>query len=205
MVAASIAQGLAVPAFSTIAAFHPQAALAIACGVPVRPNLRSLSVEFDSTAFLGQVLPTSFTEIISSYSIFGGADITIDPSNAFPGNPLKFLNDIGQVLESGILFEMEVRSRGDDYNPVPDPTPLQSVARLFSAAVGIWTMDNPDNVKARFTLQSFPNSAPASNAFPITVWVNFMFLVLGSEAQQFFCVPPGEARKRLRDEHGIAA
>jgi hypothetical protein len=204
MVASSIAQGLSVPSFTTIAAYHPQAALAIASGVPVRPSIRPLSVTFDSTAFVGQQKPASFAEIISSYSIFAGADITIDPSNAFEGNVLKYVNDQAQMeAETGITMTLEVRGLGSDYNPVPEPTPLQSVGRLFSAAVGIWTLDNPDNVKALFTLNTPPNAAPESTAFPITVWFNFGFLVLGEGAGNFMCMAPADARKMLREQFGI--
>jgi hypothetical protein len=203
MVASSLAQGLQAPDFRTLAAFHPQAALAIACGVPVRPNLRTLSVTFSTSADIGQVIPASFSEVVGSYSIFAGADITVDPTNAFPGNPLKYLNDVGQALVSGITFRLVARG-GDDYTPIPDETPLQSVPRLLSAAAGIWTLDNPDNVKAYFTLQAIPNAASEETALPMTVWLNLAFLMLGAAGREYLCVDAKTARCRLKEEHGFA-
>ncbi|HZU82018.1 MAG TPA: hypothetical protein VE987_03830, partial [Polyangiaceae bacterium] len=144
----------------------------------------------------------SFSEVIGSYSIFAGADITVDPTNAFPGNPLKYLNDVGQALVSGITFTLLTRG-SDDYTPIPDETPLQSVPRLLSAAVGVWTLDNPDNVKATFTLQTIPNAASEETALPMTVWLNFAFLMLGSGGREFLCLDAGTCRKRLKEEHGF--
>jgi hypothetical protein len=198
----SLAQGLSVPNLETIAQYHPQFALAILAGVPCRPDIRSLSVDFDSSAAIGNYEPASFSEIISSYSIFGGSDITIDPTSAFAGNPLKYLNDVGQALVSGITVTLLVKGRGADYSPVADETPLQSAPRLLSASVGVWNLDNPDNVKARFTLQSFPNGS-AGPSFPFTIWWNFAFWVLAAEGAHYMCLDPREARRRLRDEWGL--
>lgn len=200
----SIAQGLAVPPMGTLAAYHPQFALAILSGVPVRPDVRVLSVTFDSSAEVGNVRPASFAEIISSYSVFSGCDLTIDPTSAFPGNPLKFLNDVGQALVSGITFTLTVRGRGDDYSPISDETPLQSVPRLLSAAAGVWNLDNPDNVKARFTLAALPNGSPLPG-FPFTIWLNLAFLMLGSEGAKFMCLSAQDARVRLKTECGVCA
>jgi hypothetical protein len=189
--------GIVMPPFETLARFHPQFALAIDDGVPVRPDLRPLSVDFDSSAQIGNFEPASFSEIISSYSVFGGCDLTIDPTSAFAGNPLKYLNDVGQALVTGITFTLAVRARGDDYTPIIDETPLQSVCSLLGATAGMWNLDNPDNVKARFTLAAFPNGA-STPGFPITVWLTFVFLVLGSEGATYMCMSPKDARAELR-------
>lgn len=203
MVASTIAQGLTVPDFRVLAYYHPQAALAIACGVPLHPNLRTLSVTFDTSAAVGERLPASFSEVIGSYSIFAGCDLTIDPTQAFPGNPLKYLNDVGQALVSGVTFALEVRG-SEDYTPIPDEVPLQSVPRLLASSVGIWTLDNPDNVKANFTLQTLPNAASETTAFPMTVWLNFSFLMLsGQGSREFLCMRPELARAQLKTEHGF--
>jgi hypothetical protein len=191
----SVAQGLTVPHFETLAVFHPGFALAIVEGVPCRPQIRALSVEFDASAQVGAVQPASFSQVIGAYSVFSGVDITIDPTNAFPGNPVKYVNDAGMALVSGITVEFTVRG-ADDYTPIADPTPLQSVPRLLAAAAGVWSMDNPDNVKARFTLQAIPNSSP-DTAFPITVWMNLSFLVLAPEGCKYVCLDIHEARQKL--------
>lgn len=198
----TLAQGLAAFDFRTLAAYHPQAALAVACGVPLRPNVRNLSVQFSSSAAVGTRLPASFAEVIGTYSIFAGCDTTIDPTNAFPGNPLKYLNDTLQAYTSGITFTLECRGQ-DDYTPMPDEVPLQSVPRILSGAAGIWVLDNPDNVKATFTLQVLPNAAAGSTGFPITAWVNFMFLTMGSACRPFLEYDAPQARKILKDEHGF--
>jgi hypothetical protein len=199
----TVAQGIAMPSLETIAAFHPQAALAIACGVPVRPDIRTTSATFDSSAMVGQQIPSSFAEIISNYSIFAGCKMGIDPSQAFPGNPLKFLNDVGQMQETGVTVTIAARTRTSDYNPAIDDVPLQDVPPLLSAFVGLWTLDNPDNIFVRYTLQNLPNAAAGDTAFPITFWLNFAWIVLGADASQFFCLPPEECRRRLRCDHGI--
>jgi hypothetical protein len=202
MVASTQAQGLAVPDFGVLCAYHPQVALAIACGVPLHPNVRVLQVTFGTGAAVGDVLPASFSEVMGAYSIFAGADVTIDPTNAFPGNPLKYLNDVCQALCSGITFTLFCRGR-EDYTPIPDETPLQSVAKLLSSSVGIWTMDTPDNVKATFTLQSLPNAQAETTGFPLTAWVNLSFLMLGGGCREYLCLDPCEARRRLWQDHGI--
>lgn len=190
------AVGMPVP-FETLARFHPQFALAIDDGVPCRPNIRGLSADFDTTAQIGSFEPASFSEIISSYSVFAGVDITIDPTGLLPGNPLKYLSDVSQALESGITFTLTVRGRGDDYTPIVDETPLQSVPQVLAAAVGIWNMDNPDNVKARFTLAAFPLGSSSVGA-PFTVWMTFSFLVLGAEGARYMCMCAKDARDELR-------
>lgn len=198
----TLAQGLVAPDFRVLATYHPQAALAVACGVPLRPNVRNLAVTFASSSAVGTRLPVSFSEVIGTYSIFAGADVTIDPTNAFPGNPLKYLNDLFMALVSGITFTLECRG-SEDYTPMPDEVPLQSVARILSGAAGIWTMDTPDNVKATFALTALPNAATGTTGFPITVWVNFMFLSLGSPGRPYLALDAPTARKQLRDEFGI--
>lgn len=191
------AQGLVVPHFETLAMFHPGFALAIASGVPCRPDVRVLSQQFDSSAQVGNALPASFSEIMGAYSVFVGCDVTIDPTNAFPGNPVKYLNDALQAQVTGITFKFTTRG-SDDYTPIPDETPLQAVPRLLAAAAGIWSLDNPDNVKATFTMQSVPNGSPTPG-FPFTVWINFAFLRLAPEGTKYLCCPAPEARKRLCD------
>jgi hypothetical protein len=191
--------GITFPSIRTVAGYHPQFALAAYEGIPVRPDLRPLSVEFTSAATIGQVLPASFAEIISSYSVFGGAVLTIDPTSAFPGNILKGLSDTTQARVTGITFTLLVRGNGDDYSPVPEETPLQSVEELLNASAGIWSMDNPDNVKARFTLAALTQPT----ALPFTAWLTMGFLVLGSEGQRFMCLDACEARARLKDKHGV--
>jgi hypothetical protein len=183
--------GLSVPSLVTLAQYHPQVALAVAKGVPLRPNLRPLSVELQNSQ-LGQPVNASFQEIISVYSIFSGIKVTIDPTNNLAGNPLKYLADAAQPLTSQITLSLLVKSNdGTDYAPVPDDTPLQGLQDAFAPSIGIWRMVNPENVKARFILQS---QAEGDN---FTVWVIFTFLVLASSGQNFMGVAPDAARAEL--------
>jgi hypothetical protein len=183
--------GLSVPSLVTLAQYHPQVALAVAKGVPLRPNLRPLSVELQNSQ-LGQPVNASFQEIISVYSIFSGIKVTIDPTNNLVGNPLKYLADAAQPLTSQITLSLLVKSNdGTDYAPVPDDTPLQGLEDAFAPSIGIWRMVNPENVKARFILQS---QAEGDN---FTVWVIFTFLVLASSGQNFMGIAPDAARAEL--------
>jgi hypothetical protein len=183
-----------------LALWHPRFALAILEGVPARPNLRTVQAVFSSFA-LNQPMEASFDQEITGYSIFSGVDITLDPTSAFPGNILKGLSDVTQTMNTGITTDLMVRSRGDhDYSPIPVQTPLELVPSVLARSAGVWAMDNPDNVKMRFTLIETP---PGDG--PLTVWVQFSFLVLAdvNERDAFQCMPFHQARKLLRDRYGI--
>jgi hypothetical protein len=183
--------GVIVPSLETWAPYHPQVALAVANGIPLRPNLRPLSVELQNSQ-IGQPQPVSFGEVISQYSIFAGLGITIDPTNNLPGNPLKYISDGFEPLTSGITVSLLVKSNdGTDYAPIPDETPLQLLPSAFAPSIGIWRMVNPENVKAKFTLQSEQESDH------FTVWLNFTFLVLASSGADFFNRSPEAARREL--------
>jgi hypothetical protein len=185
--------GFTTPSLVTLAQYHPQVALAVARGVPLRPNLRPLSVELQNSQ-IGNPQPSSFSEVMSQYSIFSGLDLTIDPTNNLPGNPIKYIADAAQPDTSGITLTLLVKSNdGVDYSPIPDETPLQSCPRAFAPSVGIWRMVNPENLKAKFTLQT-----AFEGAGPITVWLTFTFLVLASSGEQFMRVSNDDARAQLR-------
>jgi hypothetical protein len=184
--------GFTTPSLVTLAQYHPQVALAVANGVPLRPNLRPLSVELQNSQ-LGNPQPASFQEVIGMYSIFAGVKITIDPTGNLAGNPMKYLADAAQPLTSGITVSMLVKSRdGVDYAPIPDETPLQAVPISFAPAVGIWRMVNPENIKVKFTLQS------VAEGDPFTVWMVFCFLVLASSGAPYLDMKPEDARAALR-------
>lgn len=181
--------------FDTLCAFHPAFALAILNGVAVRPNLRTIQVVFSSTA-TGQVLPASFDQQITAYSVFSGCDVSLDPTSAFAGNPLKSMSDTFQAMTSGITMQMLVRSKNEgDYSPIPTDTPLQMVPSILRKAAGIWFMESPDNVKAQFTLASVPPGG--AQAVPITVWVTLAFLVLGYNSENYLRLRPLDARAQL--------
>ncbi|MGH2998477.1 MAG: hypothetical protein ACRDNM_04175 [Gaiellaceae bacterium] len=187
-----ISAGASVPSLVTLAQYHPQVALAVLNGVPLRPNLRPLSQELQNSQ-IAQPQPASFSEVISQYSIFGGVHVTIDPTNNIIGNPLKYLSDAAQPLTSGITVNLLIKSRdGVDYAPIPDETPLQGLPAAFAPAVGIWRMVNPENVKLNFTVQT----AFAGDG-PITVWAIFTFWVLASVGEAFTRMGVDEARRRL--------
>ncbi len=178
--------------FATLAVYHPQVALAVLEGVPLRPNLRTLQVTFPNLA-AGEQEPASFDQQISRYSIFAGVSVTIDPTNAFVGSALKTMSDFFQAKVSGITMNMAIRSRGSDYAPVIDDIPLQMLEATLNPAAGTWHFDNPDNPKALFTIQTPPTDAP------FTVWVNFNLLVLGKQERgpEFLCMDRGEAQAKL--------
>lgn len=185
--------GIALPSLVTLAQYHPQVALAVAQGVPLRPNIRPVSVELQNSQ-IGQPQPASFSEVISQYSIFAGVKVTIDPTNNLAGNPLKYLADAAQPLTSGITVSMLVKSRdGVDYSPIPDETPLQDMPVAFAPSIGIWRMVNPENIKMSFTLQT------AAEGDNFTVWTIFTFLVLSSAADNmgFMSMSPDQARAQL--------
>ena len=179
------------PSLLFLAEYHPQVALAVANGVPLRPNLRPLSVELQNSQ-IGQPQRTSFSEVISQYSIFAGVDVTVDPTNDAPGNPVKYINDASQALVTGVTVSLLVKGAGgEDYSPVPDETPLQQLPVTLAPSIYLWRMINPENVKAQFIVQT-----PA-NATPFTVWLTFTFLVLASAGDVYMQIPADEARKQL--------
>lgn len=190
--------GVTIPSLVTLAQYHPQVALAVCKGVPLRPNLRPLSIELQNSQ-LGIPQPTSFSVVISQYSIFAGVTITIDPTNNLVGNPLKYLSDAAQPATSGITTSLLVKSNdGVDYSPIPDETPLQSLPQAFAPSIGIWRMVNPENLKMAFTLQV---EAPAT---PITVWTVFTFFVLSSGGDHFlYRMTEDQARQQLATQYGI--
>jgi hypothetical protein len=183
--------GYSVPSLETLAQYHPQFALAMAMGVPVRPNIRPLSVELQNSQ-VGQPQRSSFSTVISQYSVFAGLDVTIDPTNNLIGNPLKYIADAAQPLTSGITVSLLISAAsGVNYSPVPDETPLGILPRAFASSVGTWAMRNPENMKAGFTLQT------AAEGDNFTVWLVFTFLVLASEGDGYFNIPADQARARL--------
>lgn len=184
--------GFVIPSLQTLAEYHPQVALAVWSGVPLRPNLRPLSVELQNSQ-VGNPQRSSFDTVISQYSIFGGCAITIDPTNNLAANPLKYISDATQPATSGVTVTLLVKSNdGTDYSPIPDETPLQSVPTLFAPSIGSWRLVNPENVKAAFTLQT-PQSGDH-----FTVWLTFCFFVLASSGTNFFNISIEDARNRLR-------
>jgi hypothetical protein len=179
-----------------IAEWHPHFALAAAEGVPCRPNNRTLQAQFSSTA-AGVYVDANFQEQISIYSLFTGFEYTIDPSNAFAGSSQKGQSDFFSEQVSGILFNLAVRGGGDEYLPIRDNTPLQLCRRILNPSVGVWAMWNAQNVFGRFTIGTPPTGDS------ITVWAAFGFLVMGSEGAGYLCMKPQEARRILREKHGI--
>lgn len=181
---------------AALAEWHPQFALAAADGVPCRPNNRTLQAVFSSVA-VGQFIDANFQEQISIYSIFTGFEYTIDPSNAFAGSSQKGQSDFFSEQVSGLTFSLAVRGGGDEYLPIRDQTPLQLCRRILNPSVGVWAMWNAQNVFGRFTIAS----PPAGET--ITAWAAFGFLVMGSEGARYLCISRCEARKQLRERHGI--
>lgn len=181
---------LPLPPLEVVAKYFPNFALAMYEGVELRPNLRTLQANF-STTTVNTRLDASFDEQVSSFSLFGGAAIVIDPTSFIPGNPLKTTSDANQAIVSGIVMRMTVRGRGDDYSPVPTDTPLVLIPRVLNPTVGLWSWDNPDNVKATFTINGFVPAAP------FTVWVVFSFYQLASDGLRFMAMPRHCAREEL--------
>lgn len=181
---------LPLPPLEVLARYFPHFALAISEGVEVRPNLRTLKAVF-STTTLNTFVPASFDEFVSTFSLFGGVANVIDPTGAFNGNPLKTTSDANQEVVSGITLRLTVRGRGDDYSPVPTDTPLHLVSKTLNPTVGLWSWNNPDNVKATYTIQGFVPAAP------FTVWTVFAFYVLASEGMKYFSMPRRDAIARL--------
>jgi len=179
------------PSLRMLAEYHPQVALAVAMGANLRPNLRPLSVQL-TNAQVGQPQTVSFAEVISQYSIFAGVDVTVDPTNNEPGNPVKPIADAAQALVTGVTLTLLVKGAGGtDYTPIPEETPVQSLPDLLAPHIGVWRMVNPENVKARFILQS-----PADGT-PQTLWLVFGFYVPSSDADVYLSQAPDDARKKL--------
>jgi hypothetical protein len=182
--------------WETLCTFHPAFALAVLNGIGIRPSTRMVQAKFSSAA-LGTQVPASFDAIITTYSVFGGVDITIDPTNAFPGNPIKAQSDFFQTWgASGITLTLQARTKGDnDYNPLPSDTPLQMVPAMLNKVAGAWHMINPDNIKAQVTLASVPPGGVT--AVPFTVWLGFTFLTLGPGGENYLSIPAARARTML--------
>jgi hypothetical protein len=181
---------LPLPPLEVLGKYFPQFALALWHGVECRPNLRTLQANF-STTTVNTRLDASFDQQISSFSLFGGSGIVIDPTSFIPGSPLKTQSDDHQAAVSGIVARITVRGRGDDYSPVPTDTPLILVPRVLNPTVGLWAWDNPDNVKATFTINGFVPAAP------FTVWLVFSFYQLASDGLKFMSMPRHCAREEL--------
>jgi len=181
---------LPLPPLEVVAKYFPNFALALYHGVELRPNLRTLQANFATTT-VNTRLDASFDEQVSSFSLFGGAAVVVDPTSNINGNPLKSVSDANQAIVSGIVVRFTVRGRGDDYSPVPTDTPLILVPRVLNPTVGLWAWDNPDNVKATFTINGFVPAAP------FTVWLVFSFYQLASDGLKFMSMPRHCAREEL--------
>jgi|GEM_PF-2689088 len=187
--------GSALVTFETLCAFHPAFALAILNGCPVRPSERIVQAVFNSGA-TNNPIPASFDQMITSYSVFAGCDVSIDPTGAFNGSPFKAQSDAFLALgASGITVTILARTFGDqDYSPIPSDTPLQMIPSILRKAAGIWHLENPDNVKCQFTLSSTPQSASP----PFTVWLSFAFLCLSPAGANYLRLSAQEARAQLQ-------
>jgi hypothetical protein len=181
---------LPLPPLEVVAKYFPNFALALYHGVELRPNLRTLQANFASTT-VNTRLDASFDEQVSSFSLFGGAAVIIDPTSAFIGNPLKSTSDKNQADVSGLVMRFTVRGRGDDYSPVPNDTPVTLIPKILNPTVGLWSWDNPDNVKATFTINGYVPAAP------FTVWVVFGFYQLASDGLKYMSMPRHCARDEL--------
>jgi len=187
------ASGIVTPPMETIAAYHPYFALAALEGVPVRPNLRTVQAVFGAFN-LNQPVEESFDQQITGLSLFTGASYSLDPITAFVGNLFQYVSAEAEQAVTGITCDILVQARGEtNYAPIPTQTPLQLVPQVLGGAAGVWAMDLPDNVKVRFTLTAAPAGAP-----PLTVWLVFAFLVLGScrERDTIMCMD----RRKVREE-----
>ena len=186
--------GMTVPSLARIAEYHPQWALAAAMGSPVRPDVRVLSVNFPSAASIGQRFPSSFAEPVTKYAIFGGCELTVDPTAAFTGNILKGLNDVTMALVSAVTFTLETTDARGNYTPVFDDVPLQLIPKSLTPYVGMWALIGPAaNVKAAFVLQSLPNGG-----VPFTAWLTMSYMVLEGNCADYFRRDLTEVRKELR-------
>lgn len=178
--------------FETLCAYHPAFALAILCGVKPRPSMRVVQATFSSAA-LNVPVEANFDQQITSVSVFTGCDVSIDPTSAFAGNPLKTTSDFFQAAgASGVRVQLLARTRDDnDYTPITSQVPLQMVPSILRKVAGIWSMTLPDNLKATFLLGAAPP------AVPLTVWITFAFLVLGPLGENYLRLDPLTARAQL--------
>jgi hypothetical protein len=184
--------GVQIPSLETLASYHPQVALAVWNGFSLRPNLRPVSVQLQNSQ-LRNPQPISFSEVMSVYSIFSSVSVTIDPTGNLNGNPIKYISDMDQPDTSGITVNMLIKSNdGVDWAPIPDETPLQSMAAAFAGSSGLWAMKNPENIKLFFTLQS-----AFQGPGPITVWTVWTFLMLQSGGEQYMAMKTADARAAL--------
>lgn len=185
--------GTQIPSLETLAAYHPQVALAVWNGFQLRPNLRPVSVQLQNSQ-LGNPQPVSFAEPMSVYSIFSSVGVTIDPTSNLDGNPLKYISDATEPATSGITCSMLVQSNtGINWSPIPDETPLQALPGAFAGSSGLWALSNPENIKLSFTLQS-----AFQGPGPITVWTVWTFLMLQSGAEQIMAMKVADARAQLQ-------
>lgn len=178
------------PPLLELAARHPQLALCVAKGIPLRPNVRPLSIELQNSQ-LGQPQPVAFSEVISQYSVFTGIAVTVDPTNDAPGNTLKYVNDAAQAMVTGVTATMLVNGRTGHYSPVPEETPVQAFPSAFQSSAWVWRMVNPENLKAKFTVQSNLNGSP------FTMWVVFTFHVPASDGDIFLAYSNDQAITEL--------
>ena len=125
--------------FETLCAYHPGFALAILKGVSVRPSMRIVQATFSSPA-LNTPVSGAFDQIVTAYSVFVGCDVSIDPTSAFPGNPLKTTSDFFLASgASGIQAKLLAATSGDNnYSPILSFTPLQMIPGILSKAAGKW-------------------------------------------------------------------
>jgi len=180
--------------FATLARFHPQMALAIDDGVPARPNVRTLRADFSTASPGGPVVPQSFSEIFGTFAVFTEANVTIDPTGAFAGSPLKTISDTFQAMTSGITVTLMVKGGGGvDYAVMPDDTPLQSVPKALDSSAYIWSLTAPDNVKAFFTIAAQQIGTP-----PFSVWIVMTFLQLGGNGGDYLRMPHADAISALQ-------
>jgi len=182
--------------FETLCAFHPGFALAVWNGVLVRPLPKVLQAVLSTTS-LNTPVPAQFDSVVTSYSVFGGADVTLDPTNAFAGNPQKAQSDFFQAWgASGIRFQLQISSvDNSQYNPIPVDVPLQTVPAIMRKAAGIWRLKNPDTAKGTFSMASLPPGG--IGATPVTAWVVLTFLTLGPGGEQYTGLGFTDARAQL--------
>jgi hypothetical protein len=176
-----------------LAQYHPCFALAIARGVPCRPNNRVVQAQFSTTATATWV-DANFDAAISVYSVFSGFRLSSDPTGNIPGNTFKTLSDTMQAQTTGLGFTLSVKG-GDEYTPIPTMIPLQLVDEVLKPVRGVWALWLAQQVFARFTIQG---SVPAPN---FTAWGVFSFMTLAGAPDREWCLSqrPEDARARLRD------
>lgn len=186
------------PPIETLAKLFPQFALALKCGVELRPDGRILQCTFSTTA-PGRPITKSFDTAVNRFSLFTQSLITIDPTNAFPGNPWKTTSDENQAKVTGITVTLLVQASGGNYTPITDETPLQMAPAKLRPYSWLWPWWGEQNVKATFTINA---TQPAA---PFTIWWDFSFVTLAPAGTPYLQLSREEACQRLRVDHGIAA